>query len=682
MRERLRQTRALLLAPGAASRDASEWLARDPLRLSLVPWEDGTELAAGARMDESGALEADGGKARLVVVRTRGRALDTRQAEAFVTSVEAALAPVRAAHPAARLELTGGHAISAATARSMQRDLELTAVLSTALASIMFLVTFRRARALLAILPPLALGTLWATGLYAIFAPRLSAVATAFAAIVVGVGVDTGVHVYAALLDARRDGLKGAAAAREARRLTWKPTLAAATVAGLAFGSLALSELTAMRQLGVLCGLGEVLTAVAILGVTPELGAWLERGAPPKRREGAFRWLNALHATPRRAVLTLAIAAAPVAVVAVWGWPTGRDAIVAIRPEGLAPIATQDEIYRLFGGRPGQWVVVSADPDPERARARSDAIAEALEPLVKDGTIDGFDALAPFSPAPATVRARLAQRQQLFWSGQLRDDLAAALRDEGFDLEACAPALEAFAHPASEEQAVAPADPAAHPGLAWLFARHVAVDGGETLAVTYVRPKGSAALDARAMAVVSEADPKAVVTGFAQLERSLADSLGRELPKIGLVALGLVVLGLRAALRRPRDVALALAVLVSEIAIVGGCMRALDIRWHIYDALVLPVLVGITVDEAMFLLFAVREHGDDHLEQALDHQSPLVASTALTTAAGFAALLVCRFRGLRDLGATGAIGSAAGLACALMIVPAALRVLGKKNGSK
>ena len=40
---------------------------------------------------------------------------------------------------------------------------------------------------------------------------------------------------------------------------------AAAVVAGLAFGSLALSDLAALGQLGILCGVGEVLTAVAIL---------------------------------------------------------------------------------------------------------------------------------------------------------------------------------------------------------------------------------------------------------------------------------------------------------------------------------------------------------------------------------------------------------------------------------
>ena len=104
----------------------------------------------------------------------------------------------------------------------LRRDLEVSGTLSLVLASLAFVVTFRRARALVAVLPPLVLGTLWTTGIAALLPAGLSAVAIAFAAVVVGVGVDTGVHVYAALLDARRAGLAPAEAAASSRATTWR----------------------------------------------------------------------------------------------------------------------------------------------------------------------------------------------------------------------------------------------------------------------------------------------------------------------------------------------------------------------------------------------------------------------------------------------------------------------------
>src|SRR5512140_3713275 len=96
----------------------------------------------------------------------------------------------------------------------------------------------------------------------------------------------------------------------------------AAIVAGLAFGSLALSELSAVGQLGILCGAGEVLTAVAILLVTPEIGAWLERKPrrePPKQARDPA-WIRGalwLTGTKKRAAITFAASLVPAALVAI-----------------------------------------------------------------------------------------------------------------------------------------------------------------------------------------------------------------------------------------------------------------------------------------------------------------------------------------------------------------------------
>ena len=117
---------------------------------------------------------------------------------------------------------------------------------------------------------------------------------------------------------------------------------------------------------------------------------------------------------------------------------------------------------------------------------------------------------------------------------------------------------------------------------------------------------------------------------------------------------------------------LAALVVVAEIAAVLLLIRALRIPLHAYDALVLPVLLGITVDEAMFLLHHAR--GARAIEDTLKEEGPPIAATALTTAAGFAALGACDFDGLRDLGWVGALGSVTGLAVALIVVPAGLRL--------
>ena len=510
------------------------------------------------------------------------------------------------------------------------------------LASVAFVATFRRARALVAVLPPLVLGTLWTTGLAALLPSGLSAVAIAFAAVVVGVGVDTGVHVYAALLAARRAGLDPVAAARKARADTWRPTLTAAVVAAVAFASLGLSGLRAMQQLGFLCGAGELLTAIAIVLVTPEIGAWLERGAPAARPRVAMGRLARPDDVdaPARARSRSLVSALPIAVVATIGWPRPADALVAIRPHALLPLAAEDHIHALFGGRSGQWVVLDTGADLEQAREGADRVADALESLQRAGAIDGFDALATFAPSLATERARLAERDALDLPSR-RVALESALRDAGFDLTACAPALLAFAHPSSDLTA-----PLMGSGdlSAWLFARHVARDAGGVLVATYVRPSSTppptSPLERRSSPRTRERWSPGSARSIEELRRVLA----RDLVLVGGVAFVVVAIAMRLALRSARHALVAVATLVCELGVVGLSMRVLSVRWHVYDALVLPVLFGVTVDESMFLLHAARTRS---MAEALRTQGPLVAATALTTAAGFAALIACRFDGLQ-----------------------------------
>jgi predicted RND superfamily exporter protein len=439
--------------------------------------------------------------------------------------------------------------------------------------------------------------------------------------------------------------------------------MVAAFAAAAAFGSLSLSELAGMRQLGVLCAAGEVLTAIAILAVTPEIGAWLERGAPPS--EADPRWTRpfaAVSASRARARLAAVVAALPLAITLVLGVPAMGDAVVTLRPRALAPLLVHEEIYALFGGRPGQSIVLIADSDAEKAAARADRIAEALDPLAESGAIEGFDALSSFAPAAATQKARLGIRDALDLP-TLRASLSGALTDAGFSLDACAPAIDAFKRPSAGI-----GSPRVEDGsFAWLRTRYLATDGDQALAVVYVRTKPGG--EGHVAAAVRAIDPDAVVTGYPALERALHTSLEHDLPRVAVIAIVLVAMALRAALDRFVHVVLVLAMLAAELGLLCLAMRALGLCWHVYDALVLPVLVGITIDEAVFLLRAGAREG---AARALATQGRLVATTALTTAAGFAALLSCRFQGLSDLGAVGAIGSVGGLLAALVVVPAGL----------
>ena len=663
MRARLRETRALLLAPGAS--EVAAFVAKDPLRLSQIPWEEHLELAAGARGAPGEPFTADGGKARLLVVVARGKALEAREAAAVADRIGTVMANARSNHTDVRFDAAGGHLVAKETEAMIRSDLQKSGVLSLVLASVVFVAIFRRPRALLAVMPPLLAGTLWTTALATLLYSRLSAVATAFAAVVIGVGVDTGVHVYGHLLAARRAGHSSSEAAAMARRETWKPTLGAALAAGGAFGCLALSNIRGVAQLGVLCAIGEVTTAIAILVVVPEVGAWLERGAAPSAV--SFDFVTNATRTKTGARIVLVATAVAVVLAFVFGQPTVSHSVVTEGTSTLPSMEAYKAIYATFGGTRGQLFVVASDPDPERARARADAVAEVCAQLEARGSIVGYDALGAIAPSVTAQRARLSVRDALDLPSR-RKILERVLHEEGFAVEELGPALDAFAHP-SEEVADHLADDSS--ALAWIARRHLGTDDHGTLATTFVRLTGAPDKDAEARAAIRAADPGAILTGFAELEASLRASLAADLPRILGAALGVVIIVLAFALSRALLVVFGVAILIIELALVLFIAKLLHIPFHVYDALVLPVLLGITLDETLFLLSGAERRG---LDEALAEQAPFAAATALTTAAGFAALVVCRFGGLVDLGKVGAIGSVVGLSCALLLVPAGLRV--------
>ncbi|HHH11198.1 MAG TPA: hypothetical protein ENK23_03895, partial [Sorangium sp.] len=181
MRRRLRTSRDLLLAPGAGS--VAKRLAQDPLRLQQLLVE-ARSVGSGFRTQADGSFSSDDGRARLVLVFPAGQALRGADAKRFVMAARAAIARVKQAHPKLSFGLTGGHAIAQATERMLVSDLQISSTLSMILASLAFVLTFRRLRALIAVMPPLLLGTLWTAAVAALLPGGLSAIGISFMSVV------------------------------------------------------------------------------------------------------------------------------------------------------------------------------------------------------------------------------------------------------------------------------------------------------------------------------------------------------------------------------------------------------------------------------------------------------------------------------------------------------------------
>jgi uncharacterized protein len=198
--------------------------------------------------------------------------------------------------------------------------------------------------------------------------------------------------------------------------------------------------------------------------------------------------------------------------------------------------------------------------------------------------------------------------------------------------------------------------------------------------LAYVRPPAggdTAHIRERVERALHPIDPSIALTGYPLIEADVRAALRSDVARVGGIAGTLVALLLIVALRRLRPVLLALAGLAVEILALAVFLGISGVRLDAYNLLALPVLMGITIDEIVFVLHAYDEAEGTPRERAaraVRSMASATTATAASTAAGFMALASCQFEALRGLGVVAGVGTFMGLLCAVVVVPAFARI--------
>ena len=136
-----------------------------------------------------------------MLVKPNASSLDTRFSVRFLREVRALEAKVRAEFPEEeskrlRVAYTGRHAISTDYVAILSRDVVWIFSLSFVSVMALFLLAFRRAGMLVVVGVPLLMGVFWTLGVTYFTLGRLNAVTSTVGAILLGLGIDYGIHIY------------------------------------------------------------------------------------------------------------------------------------------------------------------------------------------------------------------------------------------------------------------------------------------------------------------------------------------------------------------------------------------------------------------------------------------------------------------------------------------------------
>lgn len=665
LRAALERTLHLLASPAGLL--AKPLVTRDPSgeMMTLL-----NQLETGSQPQRDGDIwvSADGASALLLALtRAAGGDLDGQQAA--MQAIEAAFADA-AAGPALRLEMSGPGVFAVHSRDTIKRDVTRIAALGATLIVGLLLLIYRSLPVLLLGLLPVLTGALAGIAAVSLGFGVVHGLTLGFGTTLIGEAVDYAIYLFVQAGHEREQGEDGAA------RAAFWPTIRLGLLTSVCgFLALLASGFPGLAQLGLYSIAGLLTAALVTRFVLPALlpaGFQLRdvtplgrRLADLARRARRLRWL------------VIGLAAAGATVIATHRSTLWNNELLALSPVPAADQALDQRLRDELGAPDVRYLIIVDAPDAETVLQAAEALAPALDALVADGQLAGWDSPARYLPSAATQRARLAALPP-------RAELAARLEAATAGLPLRAERLSAFIDEADAARAAAPLTRASMDGTSLALAVDALLLDGEFghRAMLPLRTPSSGPnahpLDA---GMVRDAIATAPLPAGASPPRFLdtkreSDKLYRgylsEAIQLSLGGIAAIVLLLAVFLRSPLRVLRVVTPLAAAVLVVAAALVLAGRQLILLHLVGMLLVVAVGSNYALFFDHATRDAGDPPPRTL----ASLLFAT-LTTMTGFGLLAFSDVPVLQAIGIT--VGPGALLA---LLFSAALSGIGQAPRSR
>lgn len=180
-------------------------------------------------------------------------------------------------YPELLVGITGRPVLQNDEATSTQSDSEWAGLISFLLVAGLFFIFFRSYKRSLFSLFSLALGILWTTGFVSLIWGSINLITIVFAIILIGLGIDYGVHFLLRYQHQRKEQSTTQALLSTSKQ-TGRAILLGALTSAIAFGTALFTDFLGLQQLGLIAGIGILLCALAQLSIFPALLQVFDQG--------------------------------------------------------------------------------------------------------------------------------------------------------------------------------------------------------------------------------------------------------------------------------------------------------------------------------------------------------------------------------------------------------------------
>lgn len=637
----------------------------------------------GVRVDpQTGCLIDPGQRFLLMMAKPNRPAQDLEFDRALVEGLQQRVAALSAAWqdehrggPAPRVEFTGGYVIALDDARLITSDMVTGLVSSLVGVMLLFLLAFRSRAALVYAVMPLVTGIALTFVFGALALGRINSLTSAFGGLVIGLGIDFVIVLYARYVEERRRGAEHREAVDAMGRHTGVGVLLGAVTTAATFYSFLVTDFKGLWELGLLTGTGILLLVATVYLLLPALLTLIEKRRPQEHRPHLHSFGSDIlcQLSLRRPLWTIAVAVAVTVALAfaVRGLRWDDD-FRNMRSDDNRAIELRDEVMDAFELRFSPMILRFDAATEEEALARCRAVLPALERLVDGENLAGIDTIAGVIPPAEQQQASIERLERAAPELEgLKTRFESSLRAHGLNPAAFEEGIDHLVTALERRQMLSLADLEGTP-LARVVDRYVVATGDEVSAAIYLYPPVESWRQgaSREVLELAEAHPGAVLAGInlisAELRRIVWDDA------IKALALGLVMVfvlmwaDLGGAVRALLAL---LPLLVGMVWMLGG-MALLGFRLNFFNIFVLTMVVGIGVDYGVHLLHRWYETGGDHAQ--VGETAKAIAVASLTTIVGFGSLVLSHYPGLRSVGAAAILGAVSTAVLGITLLPALL----------
>lgn len=625
--------------------------------------------------------------------------------------------------------LTGVPVLEYEEMATSQRDIGIATVLSLTLTVILLLLAFRGLLNVIAAMVSLIVGICLSFGFATLAVGHLNILSMVFAIMLIGLGIEYGIQVVLRYQEELKNGADGMSAIETGLSSNVRSIIMAAATVALAFATFAFTDFKGIAELGIIAAGGVFICVISTFTVLPAMLILLERfRKPAKPSNGELQpqlserpFFRAIFAKPRAVVaITLFLSLACLYPTLTMRFDYN---LMNLQAKGLQSV---EYAYKLMRSKEnsGYFAVVTAK---NKAEARS--LTERLEKLP---AVDHVVSPLTFVPEQQTEKlAELAALRQTLANvvpvpyeenlqpmalpavfeafrdrvAKLETDLKAKKAPEAVPTGAFLATLDGF-FKALEKEKDNNALGLLRDFQGGMFAElpdklKMMKESLEASAVTesdvppqllqrFIGKSGKLLLQVAAKKEIFEREPlqefvtqvKGLVPNATGEPVMVFESLS-VLRDAYLKAFMYAFIGIAAILlinfKSIRYALLGTLPLAAGLLLMIGGMRLMGVSFNSANIIVLPLILGVGIDSAIYIINRYRQGNETPGQVATRSAGIGVFLNALTILFSFGALMIAHHQGVFSIGAVMSLGMVASVAVFLAFLPALLQLYGKRQ---